>query len=476
MKIKLPLYFKFVLGYLAFGLLGFVTISTFSSSIMYGHQLESYSEKIYDEANLIASAYSSVYQGKNNGQTKKQNMDTAYLQLQAVADFAGAEIWIVNRQGNVVTDSSRSARAGTEISGFDPTAKGNRQYSIGNYYGLFPYDVMTVSAPITGNYNTYGYVLVHMPVSEIREASNKSLDVVYISAAFIFVLSLIILLVFRKTVSIPLKKITEGANEYAAGNLEYHIELNSRDEMGYLAATLNYMSSELDKMEEYQRNFIANVSHDFRSPLTSIKGYLEAIIDGTIPPEMYEKYLTRVISETERLTKLTQGMLTLNSLDSKGYLSRTNFDINRVIKDTAASFEGTCGTKNIVFELTFSDAIQMVYGDLGKIQQVLYNLIDNAIKFSHADSVIYIQAYAKNEKVFISVKDTGEGIPKESIKKIWERFYKSDQSRGKDKKGTGLGLAIVKEIIQAHGENIDVISTEGVGSEFIFSLPRSTNL
>ena len=335
---------------------------------------------------------------------------------------------------------------------------------------------MTVSAPITGNYNTYGYVLVHMPVSRIREASNKSLDVVYISAAFIFVLSLIILLVFRKTVSIPLKKITEGANEYAAGNLEYHIELNSRDEMGYLAATLNYMSSELDKMEEYQRNFIANVSHDFRSPLTSIKGYLEAIIDGTIPPEMYEKYLTRVISETDRLTKLTQGMLTLNSLDSKGYLSRTNFDINRVIKDTAASFEGTCATKNIVFELTFSDTIQMVYGDLGKIQQVLYNLIDNAIKFSHADSVIYIQAYAKNEKVFISVKDTGEGIPKESIKKIWERFYKSNQSRGKDKKGTGLGLAIVKEIIQAHGENIDVISTEGVGSEFIFSLPRSTSL
>lgn len=211
-------------------------------------------------------------------------------------------------------------------------------------------------------------------------------------------------------------------------------------------------------------------------PLTSIKGYLEAIIDGTIPPEMYEKYLTRVISETDRLTKLTQGMLTLNSLDSKGYLSRTNFDINRVIKDTAASFEGTCATKNIVFELTFSDTIQMVYGDLGKIQQVLYNLIDNAIKFSHADSVIYIQAYAKNEKVFISVKDTGEGIPKESIKKIWERFYKSDQSRGKDKKGTGLGLAIVKEIIQAHGENIDVISTEGVGSEFIFSLPRSTSL
>ena len=235
------------------------------------------------------------------------------------------------------------------------------------------------------------------------------------------------------------------------------------------------MSDELNKAEEYQRTFIANVSHDFRSPLTSIKGYLEAIIDGTIPPEMYEKYLTRVIAETERLNKLTQGMLTLNTLDSKGYLSRSNFDINRVIKDTVASFEGTCDAKNIIFDLTFSDSIQMVYADLGKIQQVLYNLIDNAIKFSHHDSTIYIQASERYEKIFVSVKDTGIGIPKDSVKKIWERFYKTDLSRGKDKKGTGLGLSIVKEIIQAHGENIDVVSTEGVGTEFIFSLQRASN-
>ena len=169
-------------------------------------------------------------------------------------------------------------------------------------------------------------------------------------------------------------------------------------------------------------------------------------------------------------------MLTLNSLDAKGYLSRTNFDINRVIKDTAASFEGTCGAKNIRFELTFSDTIQMVFADMGKIQQVMYNLIDNAIKFSHPDSTIYIQASSRYEKIFISVKDTGIGIPKDSIKKIWERFYKTDLSRGKDKRGTGLGLSIVKEIIQAHGENIDVISTEGVGTEFIFSLPKASSL
>ena len=467
---KHSLYYKFILGYLVFGLLGFAAIATFSAQLMNRNQVKSQAEAMYDEASLIASAYSSVYQGN------KQDLDSVYPQLQAVAKFVRAKIWVVDRQGVIVVDSEQNAHAGTVIEDFDPTATGNRSYCTGSYYGLFPYEVLSVSAPITGNYNTYGYVLVHLPMSVVWEMSNSNLNVVYITGGILFILSLIILLVFTNTVYFPLKKITEGANEYAAGNLDYRIDLNSRDEMGYLAGTLNYMSGELNKLEEYQRNFIANVSHDFRSPLTSIKGYLEAIIDGTIPPEMYEKYLTRVISETERLTKLTQGMLTLNSLDSKGYLSRSSFDINRVIKDTAASFEGTCGKKNINFELTFSDNIQMVYADLGKIQQVLYNLIDNAIKFSHQDSTIYIQTRIKNEKIFVSVKDTGIGIPKDSVKKVFDRFYKSDLSRGKDKKGTGLGLAIVKEIIQAHGENIDVVSTEGVGSEFIFSLPLATNL
>lgn len=464
------LYYKFILGYLVFGLLGFATIATFSSHITDRYLIREQSEALYDEANQIASDYSSMYRGKN------MDLTASYPQLVGTAKYLHAQIWIVDRQGKIVADSNSSKKTGTVIDSFDPTSTGNKPYAIGDYYGQFGYDVLSVYAPITGNYTTYGYVVIHLPLSLLHDSRDGILNILYITSAVVFALSLIILLVFTKTVYFPLKKITEGANEYAQGNLGHHIDVNTHDEMGYLAATLNYMSDELGKMEEYQKTFIANVSHDFRSPLTSIKGYLEAILDGTIPPEMYEKYLNRVITETERLNKLTQGMLTLNSLDSKGYLKRSNFDINRVIKDTAASFEGTCEEKNINFDLTFSDNIQMVYADLGKIQQVLYNLIDNAIKFSHQDSTIYIQASGKYEKIFVSVKDTGIGIPKESIKKIWERFYKTDLSRGKDKKGTGLGLAIVKEIVQSHGENIDVISTQGVGTEFIFSLPKSTNL
>lgn len=464
------LYSKFILGYLIFGLLGFLTIATFSSKITRDYLIQDRADALYDEANVIASSCGSMYQGK------PQEAEAVSDQIRALSAYLKAEIWVTDRQGVITMDSRGGVRENTPIPDFDPTVMGSQSYTKGSYFGMFPEEVLSVSAPITGNYNIYGYVMIHLPVSQIAQSQASTLDILYITSAIIFGLSLIILLVFTQTVYLPLRKITVGANEYAAGNLDYRIEVNTHDEMGYLADTLNYMSDELNKMEEYQKNFIANVSHDFRSPLTSIKGYLEAILDGTIPPELYEKYLSRVISETERLHKLTESMLTLNSLDAKGYLSRTNFDINRVIKDTAASFEGTCGAKNISFDLTFSDNIQMVYADMGKIQQVMYNLIDNAIKFSHSNSTIYIQVSSRYEKIFISVKDMGIGIPKDSMKKIWERFYKTDLSRGKDKRGTGLGLSIVKEIIQAHGENIDVISTEGVGTEFVFSLPRSASL
>lgn len=233
------------------------------------------------------------------------------------------------------------------------------------------------------------------------------------------------------------------------------------------------MSTQLKDMDDYQKKFIANVSHDFRSPLTSIKGYLEAMADGTIPVEMQDKYFKTILFETERLTDLTQDLLTLNQFDTKNMLlDKTSFDIHEVIKNTAATFEGTCTGKRISIKLLFATKVLNVSADKRKIQQVLYNLLDNAIKFSPNDSEIIIETTEHNEKVFVSVKDHGIGIPKKSLNKIWERFYKTDLSRGKDKKGTGLGLSIVKEIIQAHKQNINVVSTEGVGTEFTFSLQK----
>ena len=462
------LYSKFILGYLIFGLLGFIAIATFSSKMTRDYLVQSKADALYDEANIIASSCSTMYQGK------RLDSEEVSTQIRALSHYLRAEIWVVNRQGTVVMDSLGGSRVQSSINGFDPASIGNRSYTIGDYYGMFSGNVLSVSAPITGNYNTYGYVLIHLPISEINQSQNGILSILYITSAVLFGLSLIILLVFTQTVYLPLRKITVGANEYAAGNLDYRIDVKTHDEMGYLSDTLNYMSDELNKMEEYQKNFIANVSHDFRSPLTSIKGYVEAMTDGTIPPAMHEKYMKIILFETERLTDLTQDLLTLNEFDTKNILlTKEVFDIHEMIKNVAAAFEGTCTQKKISIELLFATKYLNVTADKRKIQQVLYNLLDNAIKFSETDSTVTIETTERGDKIYTSVKDYGIGIPRNALNKIWERFYKTDLSRGKDKKGTGLGLAIVKEAIQAHGENINVVSTEGVGTEFIFSLPKA---
>ncbi len=456
---------KFILGYLLFALLSFVTIATLSSRLSYWHSLEVCSSQMRSEAVLIAEEWGTLYMKGS------ENTEDSYLLLTQLAEYLNASIWIMDSNGLIVYDSGNTL-AGWENSAFDPTDT-TTSYRTGNFYGTFSQKMLTVSYPITANFRTWGYVLLHVPLSTIATVSDGMLIPLYLTFVIIFAFSLVILMIFRVHVARPLKTITAAANEYAAGNLHHELSLPTEDEMGYLANTLNFMAHELSNSEEYQRKFIANVSHDFRSPLTSIKGYLEAIIDGTIPHENQEKYLKIVIAETERLAGLTQSMLSLNSLDrNRLNLTKEDFDLNAVIKATCATFEGVCDKKDISFDLTFSHSFVPVYADRGKIQQVIYNLVDNAIKFSPNDSLISIEVYERHEKIFFSIKDQGVGIPKENIKKIWTRFYKSDESRGKDKKGTGLGLAIVKEIIQAHGETIDVISTEGVGTEFIFRLPK----
>lgn len=464
------LYLKLILAYIIFGLFGFVVVATFVSNMNMDHLKKQQADSLYREATLIANTYAS---GLYNNEV---SLEVVKSQLDALDTYLNATLWIINPSGRLILDSSAPLDVENEIviENFDPTVTAGSYYTIGNFFNTFDEDMLSVFAPITSDFKVKGYVVIHSSLSDILKEADNLLTISYIMLVILFLLSLIILIFFTEIVYIPLRKITEATEQYASGNMHYEFSVESEDEMGYLAATLSYMASEIARSEDDQKKFVANVSHDFRSPLTSIKGYLEAMIDGTIPPEMHEKYLTILLNETERLRKLTNSLLTLNNLNTKGImLNKSDFDINRTIRNVAASFEGTCRAKTIAIELVLTGEEMYVVADVDKIQQVLYNLLDNAIKFSHHNSVIKLETSEKHNKVFVSVKDSGIGIPKDDLKLIWDRFYKSDLSRGKDKKGTGLGLSITKEIIRSHGENINVISTEGVGTEFIFSLPKS---
>lgn len=467
---KKTLYLKFVLAYFIFGIFSFIMVTVFVPSITREQMVREKAEILYSEAALISNTYAtSLY-------TSETDLETVKTQLDFLSVYLDSVIRIINPSGRLVlaTNEPLNVEEVIMVENFDPTAAGSSYYMVNTFFDSFESNMLNVLAPITSSYKVKGYVTIHCDMKDIEASCNSMLNISYITLVILLLLSLIILIFFTEMVYIPLRKITHATEQYAAGNMHYEFQVESDDEIGYLSACLNYMASQIAGAEDDQKKFVANVSHDFRSPLTSIRGYLEAMLDGTIPPEMYRKYLEIVLNETERLTKLTNSLLTLNNLNTKGMLlDRTDFNINQVIRATAASFEGTCLKKTIAIELILTGDEMYVHADVEKIQQVLYNLLDNAIKFSHHDSVIKVETSLKKNKLFISVKDTGIGIPKEDLKQIWDRFYKSDLSRGRDKKGTGLGLSIVKEIINCHGENINVISTEGVGSEFIFSLPLS---
>lgn len=463
------LYAKIIVLYLVFMVLSFATVGTFINNKTKQAMEEEEAYHLHVQATSIASSYAARYY------TQTLTIETLNNILSLTAADLTADIWIVNADGTIITTAITSGtKAPVSISNFNMLTFGPNFHQVGTFYDYFSTEYLSVYAPITSNYHVVGYVLIHEPVENYESLINSSVNVTYLSMLILFLFALIPLIGFYWIVIRPIKKLKTISLEYNRENFKPQPLNPSRDEIGYIANTMSVMANKIDTNEDVQRKFISNISHDFRSPLTSIRGYLEAMTDGTIPVELYPKYLNIILNETERLTKLTNNLLDLNKIGSKGaFLEYSEFDINEIIRKCALSCEGQCEKKGLTINLDLYEGSTFVHADESKIQQVIYNLLDNAIKFSKPSTSIDIETNRKNDRLMVSIHDHGIGIPKDALDDIWNRFYKSDLSRGKDKKGTGLGLSIVKEIIQAHEQSINVVSTVDVGTEFIFTLELS---
>lgn len=467
---KANLFLKYLACYLLIVISSLIILNTVGAGRIRNGIINNNIKSMKTEAETITNDY---MEGYYSGNMSIFDVDNG---LKTIDTFADAGIMIVNAAGEVISDSRGLS--------FDENKNRRKlpgwllerdSYVGGNIKELSSNAVVTVVSPIDIDFVLKGYVVLYMEMSEVDKAAVYSIDTLNICFLILGVVFLAALLFLYRISIIPLRAVIKAAREYAQGKFDYKFTIgkNRHDEFKDLMDTIEYMAKELSLMEEYQRKFISNISHDFRSPLTSIRGFATAMIDGTIPPELYNKYLNTICFETDRLTKLTSGLIELGKFDShQALLDIREFDLHSIIKQTVETFEGSCREKYISLNLIFEGDEAHVMADKGKIEQVLYNLIDNAIKFSRNNSDINITTRSKGNKVIVSVKDYGIGIPKESLKKIWERFYKTDSSRGKDKKGSGLGLSIVREIIQSHGEEIDVISTENAGTEFVFTLSK----
>lgn len=277
-----------------------------------------------------------------------------------------------------------------------------------------------------------------------------------------------------KTYIKPIKTINEAAKKLALGDYNVQVNLKNVDrELKLLSLNINNLANEFENLEQMRKSFVANASHELRSPLTSIQGFLQAMLDGTIEDGDRNQYLEIVLSETRRLGSLINSMLDLSRLESGATpMNMSVFDVNRLINQITQRFEPSLVKKQIGINCKFESDERRVYADKDKITQVLVNLVDNAIKYSPQNSEIDILTHIHGKKIYISVKDMGEGISKKDQMLIWDRFYMTDKARTPSKnKGTGLGLSIVKRIIEEHKEAIWVESSKGLGATFIFTLP-----
>ena len=464
------LWFKLLLGFIISIIFMFVILNTYGIHRIQDKLLQEKKTDLYAEATSLSTKYMESYYNKETTFTEMT------YQLQLMDNILNTRIWIVNADGFIVSDTRapQNRRQVINVIDIDPDFL-NSTFSENTVMpGVLSETSLSVVVPVVSNFRTRGYIVLHSPLSEVYRETLFFVDTINI-ALIVFALILAVSLFYLYYITvIPLRKIMRAATEYADANYDYKIEVKRQDEFKDLANSLTYMAKEISNIDDFQKNFIANISHDFRSPLTSIKGYAKALQDGTIPYEMKDKYLSIILFESERLEKLTTSLLELNNVSNRQViLNISSFDINQIIKKTAESFEGICKEKKTTLKLALFSTESFVNADQSRIQQVLYNLIDNGIKFSPVNSDIYITTIERGDKVLVSIKDNGTGITKDDLKKIWDRFFKTDHSRGKDKTGTGLGLAIVKEILTAHDENINVISTPGVGTEFIFTLQRT---
>jgi signal transduction histidine kinase len=270
----------------------------------------------------------------------------------------------------------------------------------------------------------------------------------------------------------PLKEISRAAKSFASGKLDVRVSVKGSDEVAELAAAFNNMAESLEASEKMRNTFVSNVSHDLRTPMTSISGFIDGILDGVIPPEKHRHYLKIVSEEVKRLSRLVVTLLDISKIQAgERKFTMVPFDICEMALQILFTFEKKIEEKNLNIVFDFDEENMTAIADRDAIYQILYNICDNAVKFSVPNGMLKVSVKRlKNRKYLVGIYNEGSGIPKEDLPHIFERFYKSDKSRGLDKTGVGLGLYICKTIIEAHEEELWVESAEGKDCLFQFTL------
>ena len=358
----------------------------------------------------------------------------------------------------------------------------SRETSIkkGTLGGVYSSNMYTLQIPVVRGKDekVLGAVMISMPFPEMRNIEIEIFKISAISMLIVIIITFILSFMLSKRLSLPIKQINNIAKKFGKRNFKERIDIKENTynikEMKELADSFNNMAQELEKSEEIRNNFVSDVSHELRTPMTTIGGFVDGILDGTIPKDMQESYLKIVKDEVLRLTKLVNKFLDVTRLQSDNLiLEYRDFDIAELIRMVIISLETKIKEKNLLVNLKFEYDSMFVYADQDSIKRVITNLLDNAIKFTENGGEIVVSIKKKRQETEISVYNSGFGISDDEKLYIFNRFYKADKSRSENKEGNGIGLFIVKGILSKHGKEIKVKSKEGEFAEFTFCLDNS---
>lgn len=479
---KKKISFQLTIGFVVIVLISMLTIGLVFIQVFRQYAFESRQQTMLERAHAISGVLSENWLG--NGQMRGFGGFMRFMDT-----MAEAKVWITDKQGNPAVLNGMGMGAGmghTFDSGPLPEAAEDviREVLSGkdsvseSFSRVYNEATLTVGAPIwDSDKNVIGSVLLHAPITGITDALAKTVGILSVSL-FISLLVAVGLGIFYSIVfTRPLKAMNLTALEMARGNYNVRTGIARQDEIGQLGGSLDLLAAELseatdkiDKLEQVRRDFVANVSHEFRTPLTVIRGSLEALSDGTIEDKAdIRRYHERMLSETRSLERLVSDLLELSRLQSgKITIHKEPVHVPSLLSDTVRSMQTIADRKEIRIDCSIADNIPPVTGDYDRLRQLVIIFIDNAIKYSPDKTTVAIAANVTNTLEII-IQDQGYGIAEEELPYVWDRFYKADKSRKSS--GTGLGLAIAKHLIELHGGSVELKSAAGKGTTVAIKLP-----
>lgn len=413
------------------------------------------------------------------------NMDitdrTLIERLNTKATERNSLILIVNEKGQIwfsVSDNEKfnevqNALFAQMSKQFDTIKTGISVYSMLKAGETTSEPIMIVGSPIIVNGTVIGATFETAEVSDINKYFNEMCLKFIWAAGISFMVALMLIYITSRNIQKPINQISRGVMEFAKGNFKARIKTTDETEIGALVGTFNFLGEELEKYDYMRTSFVANVSHELRSPLTSIQGLVQGVLDGTVPEEDKKQYLEIVLAETKRMNVLIQDLLNLSKLESGQFpMNKTVFDINETALRVLFTFETKIDEKNLDVRVNMAEEKLYVNADPDRIIQVLTNLIANAVKFAEPNGILEISTMDSEGKAVVSIRDTGDVIGEEDMPYIFDRFFKVDKSHNRNEKGTGIGLSIVKNILDQHGQTITAESTKEKGTVFTFTLDK----